>query len=477
VTPSWLLVALALLVLALLALAGFAFARARRAKGWVVRPRARPAADRVDDPAGPAVPTGRLQRIPLYNHSMERVGYLVRQGGVTAFEAGTAGHWLLQLLARLEQTGTLHALGDRLLLLEVPWLALEQASLRLLPTHNLVFLLRDLPPESAAERLKRLQDQGVVLGLRLPAGGPDCWPLPDCLGYYRHLWLELDDAARAERAGMMTALSQIGARRLTVAAIGGERDLALARDLYASFLTGPLLGQAAELPSSPARGVPDSLRSLGQLVRLLRSDAPSERIEAVLRGDAMLSYRLLHHLNSPWFGRRGKVSSIRHALLLLGRDGLLRWLGLASLGGLIHTTSAAHAALYEQALFRARFMELLAEGLYGRELADLAYLVGAFSLLDRMLGLPMRMLLEELALPEVANAALRGDDNGLGKLLALASSAEGGVASEDTSLALDTVTKVASELGISLERVNAAWLESFHSSSGMLHDGPVTPSA
>ena len=48
-----------------------------------------------------------------------------------------------------------------------------------------------------------------------------------------------------------------------------------------------------------------------------------------------LCYKLLRYLNSPVFGFRGEIRSVRHAITLLGEQKLKRWvtlLALASMG-------------------------------------------------------------------------------------------------------------------------------------------------
>ncbi len=76
---------------------------------------------------------------------------------------------------------------------------------------------------------------------------------------------------------------------------------------------------------------------------------------------------------------------------------------------LLLTTSRAGGsapAVGTMAVVRGRLMELLAAELLPPEECDNAFVVGVFSLLDTMLGLPMEQALESLALPEPVVEAL-----------------------------------------------------------------------
>ena len=59
------------------------------------------------------------------------------------------------------------------------------------------------------------------------------------------------------------------------------------------------------------------------------------------------------------------------------------------------------------AVVRGRLMELLTAELLPAEECDNAFVVGVFSMLDTMLGMPMAKVLESISLPEpVVNALL-----------------------------------------------------------------------
>ncbi len=67
-------------------------------------------------------------------------------------------------------------------------------------------------------------------------------------------------------------------------------------------------------------------------------------------------YRLLRYLNSPMFGMRNEIHSIRHALAILGEREIRRWIRLVAL---VSAGQQKTSDLVFSALVRARFCEQL----------------------------------------------------------------------------------------------------------------------
>jgi EAL and modified HD-GYP domain-containing signal transduction protein len=90
--------------------------------------------------------------------------------------------------------------------------------------------------------------------------------------------------------------------------------------------------------------------------------------------------------------------------MLLGLNRLFKWAAL-----LMTTSNAAHTppAVGVTAVVRGRLMELLALDQLSPEDCDNAFVVGVFSLLDTMLGMPMEAALATVAMPpQVVDALL-----------------------------------------------------------------------
>jgi EAL and modified HD-GYP domain-containing signal transduction protein len=147
-----------------------------------------------------------------------------------------------------------------------------------------------------------------------------------------------------------------------------------------------------------------------QLLKMVREPKTSDNeIEEVLKHDVALSYKLLRMVNSAAVGGRN-IWSIGHALRILGRDPIARWLGMLLVTD-TKNVDAARAELIHLALFRARMCELLAEAASVPRAKGPLFLVGMFSVLDRLLETPMDTLVETMEFaPDVKLALLsRGD--------------------------------------------------------------------
>lgn len=140
-----------------------------------------------------------------------------------------------------------------------------------------------------------------------------------------------------------------------------------------------------------------------QLINLVRRQAEVGEIEALLKRDPTLSFNLLRFINSAGFGLSCEITSFRHAVMILGMQKLFRWAALLMTTSRVGGTAPA---VGQMAVVRGRLMELLAAELLPPEEADDAFVVGVFSLLDTMLGLPMEQALESISLSSHVTDAL-----------------------------------------------------------------------
>ena len=147
-----------------------------------------------------------------------------------------------------------------------------------------------------------------------------------------------------------------------------------------------------------------------QLLKMVRETKTTDNeIEEVLKHDVALSYKLLRMVNSASVGGRN-IWSIGHALRMLGRDPIARWLSMLLVTD-TKSVDAARAELIHLALFRARMCELLAEAASVPRAKGPLFLVGMFSVLDQLLETPMEKLVDSMEFaPDVRLALLsRGD--------------------------------------------------------------------
>jgi c-di-GMP-related signal transduction protein len=171
-----------------------------------------------------------------------------------------------------------------------------------------------------------------------------------------------------------------------------------------------------------SRTVRPSQATVIQLLNLVRRQADVSEIEEVLKRDPTLSFNLLRFINSSGFGLSVEITSFRHAVMILGHNKLLRWAALL----MTSASNGAPAALGTTAVVRGRLTELLAAELLPPEDADNAFIVGVFSLLDAMLGMPLDKALDAVSLPQSVQDALLRRTGVFAPFLELAEACESG---------------------------------------------------
>jgi EAL and modified HD-GYP domain-containing signal transduction protein len=180
---------------------------------------------------------------------------------------------------------------------------------------------------------------------------------------------------------------------------------------------------SATAPASPPSGPTQTLllKLLGQITH----DAETRDIEATLKHDPQLSVQLLRLVNSVAFAPATRINSFAHAITLLGRRQLQRWLQL-----LLYASQASGGQgnpLLASAALRATLMEGLCKATGSdRGTQDEAFMVGMFSHLEVLFSQPLAAIIGPLHLAEEVSAALLQRKGALGELLTLVEAAEQG---------------------------------------------------
>ena len=153
------------------------------------------------------------------------------------------------------------------------------------------------------------------------------------------------------------------------------------------------------------------------IVDMLLREQSFSAIAEQLKNEPTLSYKLLRYINSAAMGLQQPVNNLTEALVLIGRVKFARWTSLL-LFDFVNPTYR-EISLAERALTRGRTLELLAgKGNIPNDPAHF-FLIGLFSLLDKVLGQPLPELLEKAALPDVVREALLGSASPYANALAL----------------------------------------------------------
>ncbi len=172
----------------------------------------------------------------------------------------------------------------------------------------------------------------------------------------------------------------------------------------------------------PPVGVVSKVRLLRELAH---SDNGGDHLASILSSDPGLSFRLLKYLNSAAFFRLDKITSLQHAIMVMGQNPLRKWLMAVVLSDMAHTPMGREVSF--QSLSRARFLELLGsrpcKPPYG---ADSLFMLGLFSRMDALLGQSMAEVAAQLPLEKDILDALQGQPSLAGKMLRMVQDLENG---------------------------------------------------
>jgi EAL and modified HD-GYP domain-containing signal transduction protein len=227
-------------------------------------------------------------------------------------------------------------------------------------------------------------------------------------------------------------------------------------EVEAAFKRGAVavLGWPLDDPLPPgaagAAGRSD-LQTVVELMRRVDKEEPVDRLDAVIKLDPTLGFKLLRYINSPAFGLRVEISSFRHAIMMLGYQRLKRWLAL-----LLAQASKERdmKPLMFAALRRGLLMEELvrAGGLAqgDAQMRDEAFICGVFSLLDKLMKQPFGELLKAIPVPSSVQQALADGEGPYQPYFELVQAVE--------SAAMFDVRESAERLMMSVGEVNAALL-------------------
>jgi len=163
------------------------------------------------------------------------------------------------------------------------------------------------------------------------------------------------------------------------------------------------IAQNAAKGGGTAKAGATDMQVIVELIRRVDQAEPIDKLEATLRRDPTLAFKLMRYINSPAFGLSVEISSFGHAIMLLGYNRLKRWLAL-----LLATASkdANLKPVMFAAVRRGMLMEELVRSLGDDEMRNELFICGVFSLLDRMFRQPFAELLQTIPVPERVYQAL-----------------------------------------------------------------------
>lgn len=277
---------------------------------------------------------------------------------------------------------------------------LTSGAVEVLPAGTMILeVLEDVPADTAVlEGCLRLKRQGYSIALDDVVSPRRVEPF---LGVADFVKVDFRKTSKAGRAELAKLYASRGIAMLAEKVETHEEHLAAAALGYkyfqGFFFQRPQILGAREIPALKVN-----------YTRLLAAAQQPEvdfaGIEEIIKSEPSLCYRLLRYLNSPLFAFTNRITSVRHALTLVGEQEIRKWISVAAL---VSVGVDKPGDLVMWALVRARFCELLGMRAFGRQPG--MFFLGLISAMPVLLDLPLEFIITRLpVLPEIQTALLGG---------------------------------------------------------------------
>jgi c-di-GMP phosphodiesterase len=320
------------------------------------------------------------------------------------------------LMSTVGQMDIQWLLGDKLAFINVNEQMLMSEFLELMaPQRTVLEVLRSIPAsEAVIERCQSLRSQGYKIALDNPQLNADYQPLIDCADY-----IKIDiQTVKADKLDWIFVQFNKGSVKLVAEKVETETQFEACKNAGFKHFQGYYFSHPETFT---AKVINASFDSVLNILNKVSQDADNNEIESGFKRDAALSFKLLRYINSVGFGLSCEVQSINHALTILGRNQLYRWLTLLMVTA---GENATPPALMKTSITRGRLTELLGESYFEKNDRDNLFIVGVFSLLDAILKMPMDQVLEKIQLPEPVAEALSARQGIYGPFLQLTEACE-----------------------------------------------------
>jgi c-di-GMP-related signal transduction protein len=385
-------------------------------------------------------------REPLLNAKEQVLGYELswqhnRTGAAKSSEADASA--LVSFIAeQINETESGSLLGDHLMFLAVPPALLKTEAFGQLPPKSTVIALHaaDLTDADTFSAVRAWRAKGYAISLREA----------DLATIDRSLLAEvthvetpvgaIDFAVQVQSYRLLNLPSL----RMVVRNVGSWQHFEVCAKLGLDAFVGKL--HLTPKAGNRSKELNPAQAMILQLMDMVSKNADVRQLEQILKRDPALSYKLLRYINSAGFGLGCEIQSLKHAVTMLGYSPLYRWLALLLATA---STSGYSPVLMQTAVIRGRFVELLGQFFLPKNEAENLFVTGMFSLLDKLLGVPMDVALAKIQLSNAVSEALLTRQGIYGPFLALAEACE---------LNTTNVESMATSLCISARQVNQAQL-------------------
>ena len=406
-----------------------------------------------------------LGRQPILDREQRLFAYelLFRNGQRNAAEVTDDVRATATVIANaFAELGVEAALGRHRGFINVDEAFLFSDVLELLPRQAVVLeILETVPPTpEVVERCKALKAAGFTLALDDVIQLQPAYA--ELLALVEIIKVDIQPLTRVQLIELAMQLKPLG-KQLLAEKVDSRQQMEQCLKLGFTLFQGYYFAKPTIIAG---KKLDHSQLSLMKLMKLLLSDADTSELEKALKPEPGLTVNLLRMTNSVGTGVQIRITSLGHAITVLGRRQLQRWLQLLVFASGKHESHGN--PLLVMAATRGRLMELLAGDRHPGDhaLADQSFMVGIMSLMPALMGLPIEEIIAPLGLASKVRDALCNGSGILGALLRVAECSESGDLTHLTA-SLDELP------GLSLKALNCAQTQALQWANSIGHEVPV----
>jgi c-di-GMP-related signal transduction protein len=352
-----------------------------------------------------------VSRQPIYRADMREFGYelLFRDGNKNVATFTDGDHATASIIVNtFMDIGLNEVVGKNLAFINFERNLILGSYCESLPRDRVVLeILESVTPDSALiEKLWKLRSKGYRIALDDFACSESASALLEVANFVK-FDLIANDCQTLEKSMALARkypVQLVAEKVETVEQF--ERCKKLGFDYFQGyFFCRPQMVQGRKVPVS-------RLAAMRLMVKLNATEVNIDELQKVISEDVTLTYKLLRYINSAMYSLARNVTSIRHAIMLVGQQTIRTWASLI----LLSSVEANTRNLVITGAVRGRMCQDLATTL-GLPNPDQMFLVGLLSVLDGLLDQPMEEILQQLPLdPDIADA-LQCQKGALGAVL------------------------------------------------------------
>ena len=307
------------------------------------------------------------------------------------------------------------------------------------------------PSEEVLEACKKLKKQGYLLSVddyEYSESNLELLELADIvkIDFLKYTNTETLKKEVEKIKARLHKIGRLSKTRLLAEKVESQEAYAMAKEIGFSYFQGYFFSKPEIFSKKTI--YPMRVNQLRLVREAMDPMVDYKRLAETIGNDPILSYRILRLVNSAYYGLRYRLSSIKHALAVLGIENIKKYVTLLTIEQM---TDDKPDELCRMSLIRGHFLESLAPLVGMRKAKNDLFLLGLFSLMDIMTGVTMQEVVELTQLSEnIAVPLLTGKGKKADMLNLIVSYEQG---------SFDNTGEMAMKYGLSLQVILELYLE------------------